>query len=88
MPNTKSAKKELRKGARRTFNNSIVKDDLDLVIKKVRKAITANNHSLAMEALTKALQTIDKAAKKGFMKANARDRKKSRLAKAVNKLKK
>lgn len=88
MPNTKSGSKELRKGARRAFRNEVVRDELDLVIKKVRKAITANNHSLAMEALTKALKTIDKAAKKGFLKANTRDRKKSRLAKAVNKLKK
>jgi len=86
MPNIKSAKKELRKGLRRQFRNDTVRDNLSLLIKKVKKAVIAGNVDAAKEALTHVLKALDKAAKKGLLKKNTRDRKKSRLHKAVNAL--
>jgi len=86
MPNIKSAKKELRKGARRQDRNDAVRDDLNLIVKKVKKAIAAGDSAVAKEALVTALKALDKAARKGVLKKNTRDRKKSRLHKAVNKI--
>ncbi len=86
MPQIKSAKKELRKGSRREERNSAVKNELSLMIKKVRKAITDGSEAVAREALKSALKSLDKATQKGVLKKNTRDRKKSRLHKAVNKI--
>jgi len=88
MPNTKSATKELRKANRRNTRNEDAKDALSLVLKKVRKAINEGDQAKAQEALNIALKQLDKAARKGLLKKNTRDRKKSRLHKAVNKIKK
>ncbi len=86
MPQIKSAKKELRKGARRQGRNDAVKDELGLIIKNVKKAIAVGSVDAARLALTTALKALDKAAQKGVLKKNTRDRKKSRLHKAVNKI--
>jgi len=88
MPNSTSAKKELRKADRRNTRNEDAKDHLALTLKKVRKAIAEGNETTAREALKIALKELDKATRKGILKNNTRDRKKSRLAKAVNKIKK
>lgn len=88
MPNTKSATKELRKADRRNTRNEDTKDELAFTLKKVRKAIAEGNKSTAKEALKIALKELDKAARKGLLKKNTRDRKKSRLSIAVNKIKK
>ena len=84
MPNIKSAKKELRKSKKRAAFNAKIKTNLKLVIKKTRKAIEAKD-AKAKELLAEALKTIDKAAQKGVIKKNSRDRKKSRLHKKFNK---
>lgn len=88
MPNTKSATKELRKANRRNTRNEDAKDALAFTLKKVRKAIAEGNAETAKEALKIALKELDKAARKGLLKKNTRDRKKSRLSIAVNKIKK
>ncbi|MCX6792460.1 MAG: 30S ribosomal protein S20 [Candidatus Falkowbacteria bacterium] len=88
MPNTKSGTKELRKANRRNTRNEDAKDQLALILKRVRKAIAEGNEATAKEALKIALKELDKAARKGLLKKNTRDRKKSRLSIAVNKIKK
>jgi small subunit ribosomal protein S20 len=88
MPNTTSAKKEFRKANRRRARNDEAKDSLGLILKKVRKAIAEGSEAKAKEALKVALKELDKATTKGLIKNNTRDRKKSRLSKAVNKIKK
>ncbi len=88
MPNTTSAKKELRKATRRQARHDLFRDELSLIIKKVRKAVTAADEGAAREALKVALQALDKAGKVGILKKNTRDRKKSRLHKTVNALSK
>jgi len=84
MPNTKSAKKELRKSIKRRIRNKKVKDNLKSLIKKSRKAIEARD-SQAKELIAQTLKALDKAAQKGIIKKNTRDRKKSRLQQRLNK---
>ena len=85
MPNRKSAIKELRKGATNTVYNKKIKDNVKNLVKKSVKAIEAKDEK-AKEIVSKALKTLDKAAQKGVMKKNTRNRRKSRLAKKLNKL--
>jgi small subunit ribosomal protein S20 len=83
MPNIKSAKKELRKGAKRKKYNFRIKNDLKQIIKKSRKAIEAKDEQ-ARKLFPEALKALDKAAQKGVIKKNTSDRKKSRLHKNFN----
>lgn len=84
MPIKESAKKELRKAAkRRTFNLSRQKAMKDS-LKKVKKLITGNKKDDAKKLIPAAYQAIDKAVKRGIIKKNAAARKKSRLMKSLN----
>ncbi len=83
MPNRKSAKKELRKREVRTEFNKKVKDTTKSLVKKSIKAIAAKDEN-AKVAVAKALKALDKAAQKGIIKKNTRNRRKSRLAKKLN----
>jgi len=83
MPNIKSAIKELRKGARKHARNKKVLDNLKVSIKKTKKAILAKD-AKAKEILKGTLKALDKAAQKGIIKKNTRDRKKSRLQHKLN----
>jgi small subunit ribosomal protein S20 len=83
MPNTASAKKELRKAIKRNLRNTKIENNLKDLIKKSRRAIEAKSGQ-AKELLAKTLKALDKAAKQGVIKKNTRDRKKSRLHKKFN----
>ena len=85
MPNRKSAKKELRKNATNVVYNKKIKDNVKGLVKKSVKAIEAKDEK-AKELVAKTLKTLDKAAQKGVLKKNTRNRRKSRLAKKLNKL--
>lgn len=84
MPNTKSAKKELRKSAKKQIINKKVHDNLKGLIKKSRKAIEAGD-AKAKELVAQTMKALDKAAQKGIIKKNTSDRKKSRLHLRLNK---
>jgi len=84
MPNLKSAKKELRKSKKLTAYNKKIKDGVKVIIKQSKKAIEAKD-AKAKELVAAALKALDKAAQKGVIKKNTRDRKKSRLHKKLNK---
>lgn len=84
MPNTKSAKKELRKSAKRVVYNKRIKDNVKNLVKKTRKAIYAKNKN-AESLIQDTFKTIDRAAQKGIIKPNTRDRKKARLQALYNK---
>lgn len=85
MPNIKSAKKELRKGKTRKSYNKRIEDNIKLLVKKSKKAIEAKDEK-AKELVAQALKAMDKAAQKGVIKKNTRDRKKSRLHATLNKV--
>lgn len=87
MPNTKSAKKELRKNVKRQIRNKKIKDNIKMLIKKGRKAIDVKD-AQAKELVAQTLKALDKAAQKGIIKKNTCDRKKSRLHQKLNKTQK
>jgi small subunit ribosomal protein S20 len=83
MPNSASAKKELRKSKKRQMRNKKIENNLKDLIKKSRKAIESKDAS-AKELVAKTLCALDKAAGKGVIKKNTGSRKKSRLHKKFN----
>ena len=87
MPNTKSAAKAMRQSLRRKVRNVKTKDAFKSAVKEVRKLVAAGKKSEAMEAMKKAMSTLDKAVKKNVVHKNKSSRLKSRLAKAIGKVK-
>ncbi len=80
MPNTKQAKKELRKGLKRAEYNLKIREDLKTLIKKTRKAIDDKIAKDKIEEMLKQAQkSVDKAVQKGMLKKNTAARKLSRL---------
>lgn len=84
MPNTKSAARRVRNSARKQVRNTAVRTNVKTVVKKFRAAIEAKQAD-SPETLRKAISTLDRAVKKGVMKRNTADRRKSRLTLALNK---
>ena len=87
MPNTKSAIKAARQNIRRRARNLVKKDAFKSAVKEVRKLITAGKQSEAMAAMKKAMKNLDKAAKGRVIHKNKSSRLKSRLTKAIAKIK-
>ncbi len=87
MPNKKSAKKELRKSVKRQKDNNLLKSKVKNLIKKTKKEIEAKNVEAGQD-FNKVIKSIDKMAKKGIIKKNTASRKKSKLQKKINLLKK
>ena len=86
MPNTKSAKKWLRKNRKRTLHNKIFKSMAKTYIKRVIAAVKAKDLSAAEAELRLAFKRIDKCAKHNIFHPNKAARLKSRVAKMVEKL--
>ncbi len=86
MPNKKAAKKDLRKSAKRQKANNKQKGDLKRLIKTSVKKVQAKDKNVK-EDLPKIIKAIDKATKKGIIKKNTANRKKSKLTKKINTLK-
>ena len=81
MPNIKSAKKRVLVTKKETELNNVVRASMKTAIKKVEKAQTKED---ATTLAANAIKRIDNAASKGVIKANTRDRYKTRLQKVVN----
>lgn len=79
MAITKSAKKAIRVSARKRVFNLRRKKAFSDNVKQFKKLVTAKKIKEAEQLLPKAYQAIDKAAKRGVIKANNAARKKSRL---------
>jgi small subunit ribosomal protein S20 len=86
MPNTKSAKKELRKSKKKREYNRQIKENFKELIKKSKKAISEGDKDKAQELAGKAFKSLDKASQKKVIHKNTRDRKKSRLHQKLNSL--
>lgn len=83
MANTRSAKKMVRKIARRTEVNKARRSRVRTYIRKVEEAIAAGDKQAAQDALKAAQPEIMRAANKGVMHKNTSSRKVSRLSKRV-----
>lgn len=72
MANIKSAKKDIRKTARRTAKNKVMKNAFDKVNKDIKLR--------GIDKLNEAYSIIDKMESRGILKRNTAARKKSKLA--------
>ena len=86
MPIKKSAKKALRQNKKRAIQNKKIKDSIDYLTRKAKKLITEKEVDKAKNFVAKAIKAIDKAARKGVIKENTHNRKKSTLQKKLNAL--
>lgn len=86
MANTKSAKKDLRRSTKRRLANIATKSALKTYIKKVKTASNTGDAENVKVALIGAVKALDKAAQKGVIHKNQAARRKSRAAKAANKV--
>jgi len=87
MAITSSAKKAIRASARKHVFNLRRKNVLTDTTKALLKAISAKDVAGAEKLLPAAYKAIDKAKKRGVIKANTADRKKARLAAALKRAK-
>ncbi|MDD5590268.1 MAG: 30S ribosomal protein S20 [Candidatus Portnoybacteria bacterium] len=85
MPIIKSAKKALRKSARRKTRNLQKKRKLKNLLKEMNLLVSEKKIKEAKELLPKIYKFLDKAAKSDLIKKNAASRKKSRISKLINK---
>lgn len=86
MPIRKSAVKSLRQTKKRTEHNKKIKKNISYLERQFFKSIKSGLEKEAAEYYKKLQVALDKAAKRGVIKDNKRDRQKSRLMKTLNKL--
>lgn len=84
MANMKNAKKKIKVIAKETVSNNNYEASMKSAMKKVERAVSANNKEQANANLKVAIKAIDKAASKGVATKNFVARNKSRLTKKVN----
>jgi small subunit ribosomal protein S20 len=80
MPNTKIAKKALRKNLKARVRNRSQRSALRTALKKVRTAAEGGDAAVAQDAMRAATKKLDQAAAKNLIHKNAAARTKSRLS--------
>ena len=86
MANTPSAKKAVRKLARRTAVNRMRRSAMRTQLRKVEEAIASGDVTAARTALTATESVVMRSAQKGIIHANTASRKVSRLSARVKAL--
>ena len=86
MPNIKSAIKRVSVIEKKTLQNNMIKSEYKTAVRKFEAAVTEGNKEKAEELLKLATKKIDTACSKGVIKANTASRKKSNIAKKLNKI--
>ena len=86
MPQIKSSIRSVKTDALRKSHNFQIKSTLRTSTRKVVEAIEAGEQPAAQELFVNLVGAVDKAARKGIIHKNAAARKKSRLAKRLNKV--
>ncbi len=84
MPVIKSAKKQMLKSFKRRIMRQPIKTELKTLMKKELKLIKDGKKDEAVKFLSEVYSEIDMACKKHIIHSNNADRKKSRLAQALN----
>ncbi len=80
MANIKSAKKRIKTSAGRQVRNRSIKSEISTTRTKLHAAIAEGDKDKADEQFRRLGSLLDKAVKKGTVKANAASRRKSRAA--------
>lgn len=88
MPQQKNAEKSLRQIKKRTAKNNKIRAGLDILTRQLKKSLSAGDKNKTDEIARQLAKAIDKAAQKKVMTKNTAARKKSRLMKKVNAVKK
>ena len=83
MPITKGAQKAHRASLRKRVFNVRRKGAMNDVVKRIQKLIYDGKVEDAKKLVPEAYKTIDKAVKRGLIKANTGARKKSRLVSSI-----
>jgi small subunit ribosomal protein S20 len=83
MANLKSSKKDIKRTEKRRLKNQSIKSALKTHVKKVRNAASPDD---ATKALVTVQSAMDKAVQNGVIHKNQAARRKSRAAKAANKV--
>ena len=84
MPNTRSARKQVRVTQRRRLRNKSIQSLCKTNITKAERLIFSGELELAQEAAVVAISSLDRAAEKGVIHPNNAARRKSRLMKKLN----
>ena len=87
MPNTDSAKKSLRQNKTRRDRNIKKKQTLKILLKKVRLLISEKKAKEIKDLMPEIQKILDKSAKANIIKENKAKRTKSRIEKAVARIK-
>lgn len=86
MANIKQQKKRVKTNEKRRVRNMAVRSAVKTEIRKFRELVTAGEKDKAEEQLRVASRKLDKAVTKGVYHRNSAANKKSRMAKAFNKI--
>ncbi|MDO8567409.1 MAG: 30S ribosomal protein S20 [Dehalococcoidales bacterium] len=84
MPNIKSAERAMRVSRKKHLHNQAIKSEVKTKISNAESLILAGKAE-AKDAATAAISSLDKAAEKGVIHRNNAARRKSRLARKLNK---
>lgn len=84
MPNIKSSIKRVSVNGKRAVENRGLKSQMLSTVKKFNALISAGNLEQAKAEYSHVVSVIDKTASKGIIKKETADRKKARLASALN----
>jgi len=83
LANSRSAKKRILINDKKSKRNASARSDLRTSLKKARLALVENSENKSA-LVTTASSKLDKAVSKGLLHKNTANRRKSRLAKALN----
>ncbi len=86
MALTKSAKKAIKQNKARNAHNLIYINKIKKLVKEAKTLATQKKAKEAQAVLPKVFQILDKAAKVGIIKKNNASRRKSRLARMIDKI--
>jgi small subunit ribosomal protein S20 len=87
MPNSRSAKKSLRKSKKRGQRNKVAKAEVDSMRNKFRHLMEEGKLDEAEELAQTISKKLDKLESRGILKKNTVARRKSRLMKKLNRKK-
>jgi len=84
LPKTKTAEKSARSAERKAERNKAIKSGTKSKLTRAEKLIASKKDVEAGAAVTEAISSLDRAAKRNVIHANTAARKKSRLMKKLN----
>ena len=88
MAITKSAKKAIKQNKTRRIHNLLYINKIKKLVKEAKAFVVEKKIKEAKELLPKVYEILDKAAKVGIIKKNNASRRKSRMAKMIDKISK